>query len=58
MQTVSLVLGSLLMLLGVALIVAAVFRSLDHRWGLGAHELWLLPAVGLGLALLGRWLVR
>jgi len=58
MQNTTLVAGIVLMILGVALIITAVFRSLNHRWGFGLYELWLLPAVGLALLLLGRWLIQ
>lgn len=58
MENTILALGVLLMILGIALIITAVFRSLNHRWGYGLYELWLLPAVGLALVLLGRWLVQ
>ena len=47
-----------LMLLGVALIVVAVFRALGHRWAPGTYEIWVLPVVGIGLMLLGWWLIR
>jgi hypothetical protein len=47
----------LLMLLGVALVVAGVFRALRHQWALGPSELWGFLAAGFGLILLGRWLV-
>ena len=52
-----LVVGVLLMLLGVALVVAGVFRALRHQWALGPSELWGFLAAGFGLILLGRWLV-
>jgi len=58
MQNTTLVAGIVLMILGVALVITAVFRSLNHRWGFGLYELWLLPAVGLALLLLGRWLIQ
>lgn len=58
MENTILALGVLLMILGIALIITAVFRSLNHRWGYGLYELWLLPAAGLALVLLGRWLVQ
>jgi hypothetical protein len=53
----ALVVGVLLMLLGVALVVAAVFRALRRVWALGPSELWWFLAAGFGLILLGRWLV-
>ena len=52
-----LVVGLLLMLLGVALVVAGVFRALRRQWAFGPSELWGLLAAGFGLILLGRWLV-
>lgn len=51
------VVGTVLMVLGVALVLTAVFRTMNHQWGLGFHELWALPTAGAGLILLGRWLV-
>lgn len=51
-------LGVFLLLLGIALIVVAVFRALGHAWSLGAYELWVLPAAGVGLVLLGRWMIQ
>jgi len=51
-------LGILLMLLGLALIVVAIFRSLGHAWTMGVHELWVLPTAGVCLILLGRWLIQ
>ena len=58
MQNTTFAIGIALMMLGIALIITAVFRSLNHRWGYGLYELWLLPAVGLALVLLGRWLIQ
>lgn len=57
METGALVLGIVLMLTGVALVTVAVFRALGHAWTLGLYEMWVLPAAGIGLILLGRWLV-
>ena len=51
-------LGMLLLLLGIAFIVVAVFRALGHVWSLGVYELWVLPAAGVGLILLGRWMIQ
>ncbi len=53
----ALILGIVLMLTGVALVTVAVFRALGHTWTLGLYEMWVLPTAGLGLILLGRWLV-
>lgn len=58
MQNTTLVAGIVLMILGVALVITAVFRSLNHMSGFGLYELWLLPAVGVALMLLGRWLIQ
>lgn len=59
MESSSLVLlGIVLMVLGIGFVVAAVFRSLGHTWNLGLYELWILPTAGLGLILLGRWLIQ
>jgi hypothetical protein len=57
-NTSALVLGIVFMGLGVCLVVVAVFRALGHTWTLGLHELWALPTAGLGLILLGRWLIQ
>ncbi len=53
----ALVLGVGFMVLGVALVTVAVFRALGHTWTLGFYEMWAIPAAGIGLILLGRWLV-
>lgn len=58
MDNTQLILGTLLMVLGVAIAITAVFRSLNHQWTWGVHELWLLPLVGVALLLVGRWLVQ
>lgn len=57
MDGAELVLGIGLMLAGVALVVVAVFRALGHAWNLGLYEMWALPAAGICLILLGRWMV-
>lgn len=57
MENSALVLGIVLMVVGVALVTVAVFRALGHAWTLGLYEMWVLPAAGIGLILLGRWLV-
>lgn len=57
MADVSPVLGFALMLAGVSLVIVAVFRALGHSWTLGTYETWVLPAAGIGLILLGRWLI-
>ena len=58
MDGTALALGIALMLLGIALIIVAVFRALGHRWTLGGYEVWVLPVAGIGLILLGRWLIQ
>lgn len=58
MDNTQLVLGITLMVLGVALVITAVFRSLNHRWTLGVYELWLVPLIGFACMLLGRWLIQ
>lgn len=58
MENSSLALGIVMMVVGIALVVAAVFRALAHTWNLGLYELWILPTAGLGLVLLGRWLIQ
>ena len=57
MENSGLVLGIASMILGVALVTVAVFRTLGHAWTFGLYELWAIPTAGLGLILLGRWLV-
>ncbi|HSE10613.1 MAG TPA: hypothetical protein VLB29_18260 [Nocardioidaceae bacterium] len=58
MENSGFALGIVLLILGMALVVYAVFRSLGHRWTLGIHELWMIPTAGVGLILLGRWLIQ
>lgn len=58
MEGIDLALGIVLMVLGIALIVVAIFRSLGHTWTLGVYEMWALPVAGVGLILLGRWLIQ
>lgn len=58
MENSGLAIGILLMALGIALVIFAVFRALGHNWALGVHELWVIPTAGLGLILLGRWLIQ
>ena len=57
MNGAELIFGILLMLAGVGLIITAVFRALGHAWNFGLYELWALPAAGVCLILLGRWLM-
>lgn len=57
MENSALVLGIVLMVVGVVLVTVAVFRALGHAWTLGLYEMWVLPVAGIGLILLGRWLV-
>lgn len=58
MENSASLLGVGLMILGMALVVVAVFRALLHNWSLGLYELWVIPTAGLGLILLGRWLIQ
>jgi len=58
MRSASFVLGSIVMLLGVALVITAMLRSFRRDWGRGGREVWLLVAAGAPLILLGRWLIR
>ncbi|HEX6248923.1 MAG TPA: hypothetical protein VFZ64_13715 [Nocardioidaceae bacterium] len=58
MEISAVVLGIVLMVIGIGLVTMAVFRSLGHTWTLGLYELWVIPTVGLGFILLGRWLVQ
>jgi hypothetical protein len=58
LQNMSFSLGLVLMFLGMACIVVAVFRALGRVWTLGLYELWVLPTAGLALILLGRWLIQ
>ena len=46
--------GSVLLVLGTAALVLAVLRAVTHTWTYGVHEVWVLPAAGLSLVLLGR----
>jgi hypothetical protein len=56
--TVDFFIGIALMVLGMACVVWAMFRALGRVWSLGLYELWILPAAGVGLILLGRWLIQ
>ena len=49
--------GLTLMVVGMLLIIAAVFRSLGHAWTLGAYDVWALPVSGVLLILVGRWVL-
>ena len=57
MNNTAMILGVLLIIAGTCLWVVAIFRALAHTWTLGFAELWLLPAAGFGLVLLGMWLI-
>lgn len=52
-----LVLGLTLMVVGMLLIIAAVFRSLGHAWTFGVYDIWALPVTGVILILVGRWVI-
>jgi hypothetical protein len=54
---IDLVLGITLTVVGMLLIVAAVFRSLGHTWTFGAYDMWALPVTGILLILVGRWVM-
>jgi hypothetical protein len=58
LQNVGFSLGVVFLFLGMACVVVAVFRALGRVWTLGVYELWVLPTAGLGLLLLGRWLIQ
>ncbi len=54
----SILLGSVLLMLGTVTFIVAVFRSMGHSFAFGAYELWVLPVAGIVLVLLGSTLVR
>ena len=56
-MNIDLVLGIALMVVGMLLIIAAVFRSVGHTWTFGAYDLWALPVTGILLILVGRWVM-
>jgi hypothetical protein len=56
-MNIDLVLGLLLMVVGMLLIITAVFRSLGHTWTFGAYDIWALPVTGILLILVGRWVM-
>jgi len=56
-MNIDLVLGLTLMVVGMLLILAAVFRSLGHTWTFGAYDMWALPVTGILLILVGRWVM-
>lgn len=58
MDYTQLFLGIALMILGAAVVMAAVVSSLRDERTWWVHELWLLPLLGLVLMLVGRWLIR
>lgn len=58
MDHIQFLLGIVSMLLGVALVMAAVVSALKHERMWWIHELWLLPPLGFAFMLLGRWLIR
>lgn len=48
--------GIVLMVMGVSLVIAAVFRTVRRSGSAGAYEMLALPIVGTALILLGRWM--
>jgi hypothetical protein len=54
----SMILGSVLLMLGTVTFILAAFRSMGHSFAFGAYELWVLPLAGMALVLLGASLVR
>lgn len=54
---IDLVLGLALMVVGMLVILTAIFRSLGHTWTFGAYDLWALPVAGILLILVGRWVM-
>jgi hypothetical protein len=56
-MNIELALGLTLMVVGMLLIVAAVFRTLGHAWTFGAYDIWALPVTGILLILVGRWVM-
>jgi hypothetical protein len=50
----SLIAGTLLLVLGSATLIFGVFRAVTNTWTFGGYEVWVLPATGLALVLLGR----
>lgn len=56
-MNIELVLGLTLMVVGMLLIIAAVFRTLGHTWTFGAYDIWALHVTGILLILVGRWVM-
>lgn len=56
-MNIELALGLTLMVVGMLLIIAAVFRTLGHTWTFGAYDIWALPVTGILLILVGRWVM-
>lgn len=51
------ILGITLMVMGVILIFAMVFRSLRHTWTWSLYEVWVFPIITVVMILVGRWLM-
>lgn len=58
MESTGWILGLGLMVAGMVLMIISVFRALAHTWTHGLYEVWVFPAAGGGLILLGLWLIR
>lgn len=58
MNGAELVFGILLMVTGVGLVIAAIFRTARRGGHAGAYEVLALPVAGAALILLGRWILQ
>jgi len=56
-MNIDLIVGLILMVVGMLLIIAAIFRSLGHAWTFGVYDMWALPVTGILLILVGRWVI-
>lgn len=54
---VSLLAGSVLLMLGTAAFILSILRAVTHVWTFGAYEIWVLPVAGVAFVVLGRALV-
>jgi hypothetical protein len=57
MDEAEMVVATTAMVLGLVLVVVAVFRALGNKWTYGWYELWVLPVTGFALIGLGLWLL-